>query len=81
MTRTKALQDSSMNVLNAEIWKRQEKEMSGITVFTSKITGMVRMMEEHSNLQLTKNASKIQLCREETTLDVPIRISVRALRL
>ena len=56
LTKTKALQDSYMNVLSAEIWKRQEKVMSGITVFTSKIMGTVRMMEEHSNLQLTKSA-------------------------
>ena len=55
LTKTKALQDSFMNVLSAEIWKRQEKVMSGITVFTSKIMGTVRMMEEHSNLQLTKS--------------------------
>ena len=61
-----------MNVLSAEIWKKQERMMSGIIVFTNKTMETVRVMVEHSNLLLTKSALKIQHYREEMTLNVPI---------
>ena len=81
LTKTKESLDLFMNVHNAGIWKRQEREMNGTIVFISKIMAMDRMMEVHSNLQLTKNALKIQLCREGTILDVQIQICVEAHRL
>ena len=56
-----------MSVLNVEIWRRQERVMSGITVSISKIMETVRMRGAPLNSQLTKSASKIQLYKEEMT--------------
>ena len=71
-TKIKILPDWFMNVLSAEIWKKQERMTSGIIVFTNKTMETVRVMVEHSNLLLTKSALKIQHYKEEMTLNVPI---------
>ena len=81
LTRIKKLQDLFMNVLNAEIWKKQRKVMNGIIVSINKIMETDRMKGEvYSNLQLIKSALKILHYKEEMILNVQIQYFVEVHR-